>query len=153
MPENVGISTFYVLKTCKEICKDFEFLTRRWSSEGMNTKEIVQMTVAELKRNNMIRLSQTSSFQKTEKLLYIFPDIEDVDEPFLNRLRECLERLKDDEDFDLIDMKYFQKMTHEEIAEFIDVDPSTVTRRKNRIVKRLSFMLFPSDAINELLNE
>ena len=119
----------------------------------MNTKEIVQMTVAELKRNNMIRLSQTSSFQKTEKLLYIFPDISDVDEPFLNRLRECLERLKDDEDFEIIDMKYFQKMTHEEIAEFIDVDPSTVTRRKNRIVKRLSFMLFPSEAINELLND
>jgi RNA polymerase sigma factor (sigma-70 family) len=93
-----------------------------------------------------------SSFQKTEKILYIFPDIEEVNEPFLNRLRECLERLKDDEDFDIIDMKYFQQMTHEEIAEFIDVDPSTVTRRKNRIVKRLSFMLFPSDAINELLN-
>mgnify|MGYP003290905991 CR=1 FL=1 len=119
----------------------------------MNTKEIVQMTIAELKRNNMIRLSQMSSFQKTEKILYMFPDIEEVNEPFLNRLRECLERLKDDDDFDIIDMKYFQQMTHEEIAEFIDVDPSTVTRRKNRIVKRLSFMLFPSDAINELLND
>ena len=119
----------------------------------MNTKEIVQMTIAELKRNNMIRTSQTSSFQKTEKILYIYPDIEGVDEPFIKRVNDCLDRLKDDEDFDIIDMKYFQKMTHEEIAEFIGVDPSTVTRRKNRIVKRLSFMLFPSEAINELLND
>ena len=119
----------------------------------MNTKEIVQMTIAELKRNNMIRLSQTSVFQKTEKLLYMHPDISDVDEPFVIRLNDCLNKLQDDEDFEIIDMKYFQKMTHEEIAEFIDVDPSTVTRRKNRIVKRLSFMLFPGDAINELLND
>ena len=119
----------------------------------MNTKEIVQMTIAELKRNNMIRISQTSSFQKTEKILYMFPDIEDVDDPFMVRVRESLDKIRTDEDFEIIDMKYFQKMTHEEIAEFIDVDPSTVTRRKNRIVKRLSFMLFPSEAINELLNE
>lgn len=118
-----------------------------------STKEIVQMTIAELKRNNMFKVSQTNVFQKTEKILYMFPDIADVEEDFVIRLRECLERLKSDEDFEIIDMKYFQKMTHEEIAELIDVDTSTVTRRKNRIVKRLSFMLFPSDAINELLNE
>ena len=117
------------------------------------TKEIVQMTIAELKRNNMIRISQTSVFQKTEKLLYIYPDISDVDEKFILHLKDCLGRLKEDPDFEIIDMKYFQKMTHEEISGFLDVDTSTVTRRKNRIVKRLSFMLFPGDAINELLND
>ena len=117
------------------------------------TKEIVQMTIAELKRNNMLRVSSTNVFQKTEKILYMFPDISDVEEEFVIRLRECLERLKSDEDFEIIDMKYFQKMTHEEIAELIDVDPKTVARRKNKLVKRLSFMLFPTEAINELLNE
>lgn len=117
----------------------------------MEAKEIIDMTIEQLKRNNMIRMSHTSTFQKTEKILYIYNDLEGVDDPFLTRLRESLDKLKNDRDFEIIDMKYFQKMTHEEIAEFIDVDTSTVTRRKNRIVKRLSFMLFPSDAINELL--
>lgn len=117
----------------------------------MEVKEIIDMTIEQLKRNNMIRTSHTSTFQKTEKILYIYNDLEGVDDPFLIRLRDSLNKLKNDRDFEIIDMKYFQKMTHEEIAEFIDVDPSTVTRRKNRIVKRLSFMLFPSDAINELL--
>ena len=118
-----------------------------------NTREIVQMTVAELRRNNMLKTNRTSSFQKTEKILYVYPDIADVDEPFLCLLNKSLEKLKSDPDFEILEMKYFQKMTHEEIAELIDVDTSTVTRRKNKIVKRLSFMLFPSDAINELIND
>lgn len=118
-----------------------------------NTREIVQMTIAELRRNNMIKTNRTSSFQKTEKILYVYPDIADVDEPFLCLLKESLEKLKHEPDFEIIEMKYFQKLTHEQIAELIDVDPSTVTRRKNRIVKRLSFMLFPADAINELIND
>lgn len=118
----------------------------------MNAKEIVEMTVAELKRQNMIRVSQTNTFQKTEKILYMFPDIEDVEEPFLERVKTSLNKLDEDE-MELIQLKYFEKMTHEEIAEELDVDTSTVTRRKNKAVKRLSFMLFPSDAINELLNE
>ena len=118
----------------------------------MNAKELIEMTIAELKRNNMIRLNQTNSFQKTEKILYMFPDIEDIDEPFLERVKESLKKLEVDE-MEIIEMKYFEKMTHEEIAEKIDVDTSTVTRRKNKAVKRLSFILFPSDAINELLNE
>lgn len=117
------------------------------------TKEIVQMTIAELRRNNMIRISQTNVFQKTEKILYLYSDISDVDDPFLTHLEKALDKIKDDPDFEIIDMKYFQQMTHEEIAEFIDVDPKTVTRRKNKIVKRLSFILFPSEAISELLND
>lgn len=118
----------------------------------MNAKELIEMTIAELKRNNMLRLNQTSSFQKTEKILYMFPDIEDIEEPFLERVKLSLEKLEVDE-MEIIQMKYFDKMTHEEIAEELDVDTSTITRRKNKAVKRLSFMLFPSDAINELLNE
>ena len=80
------------------------------------TKEIVQMTVAELRRNNMIRISQTNVFQKTEKILYMYQDIHDVDDPFLISLEKALNKIKDDPDFEIIDLKYFQKMTHEEMV-------------------------------------
>lgn len=117
------------------------------------TEKIIKQTVEELKRNKLIRTSQTSVFQKTEKILYIYPDIIDEDEPFLNRLNKSLKKIECDPDYEIIELKYFKKLTHEEIAELLDVDPKTVTRRKNKIIKRLSFMLFPSEAINELINE
>lgn len=128
-------------------------LTEEYARIMNTTKEIIQMTIAELRRNNMIRISQTNVFQKTEKILYMYTDIYDVEDPFLVNLEKALNKIKDDPDFEIIEMKYFQKMTHEEIAELIDVDPKTVTRRKNKIVKRLSFILFPSEAIGELLND
>lgn len=92
------------------------------------------------------------SFRKTEKILYIYPDIIDHDNEFLKRLEMSLEKFSED-DYLIIEYKYFEKMTHEDIAEEMDIDPKTVTRRKNRIIKRLSFMLFPDDAIEELKNE
>ena len=115
-----------------------------------NIKEIVESVVAELLSQNLIRVSSTSVFQKTEKLLYIYEDIEEVNEPLVRTLNNALEKLRGDPDFDIIELKYFEKRSHEEIAEVLDVDPRTITRRKNRIIKRLSFMLFPSEAINEL---
>lgn len=91
-------------------------------------------------------------FRKTEKILYIYPDIVDHDNEFLKRLTLSLEKFSES-DYQIIEYKYFDKMTHEEIAEEMEIDPKTVTRRKNRIIKRLSFMLFPDDAIEELKNE
>ena len=91
-------------------------------------------------------------FRKTEKLLYIYPDISDHKNDFIDRLKESIDKFSED-DYLIIELKYFEKMTHEEIAEELDIDPKTVTRRKNRIIKRLSFMLFPDEAIEELKNE
>lgn len=92
------------------------------------------------------------SFRKTEKILYIYPDIMNHDNDFIDALKESINKLSES-DYLIIEYKYFNKMTHEEIAEELDIDPKTVTRRKNRIIKRLSFMLFPDDAIEELKNE
>ena len=91
-------------------------------------------------------------FRKTEKILYIYPDIMDHNNEFIDRLEESINKLSES-DYQIIEYKYFEQMTHEEIAEELDIDPKTVTRRKNRIIKRLSFMLFPDDAIEELKNE
>lgn len=115
-----------------------------------NIKEIVELVVEELHSRNMLRVSSTNVFQKTEKILYIYDDIKEVDEPFVRTLNNALEKLRGDPDFDIIELKYFEKRTHEEIAEVLDIDRKTVTNRKNRIIKRLSFILFPSEAINEL---
>lgn len=91
-------------------------------------------------------------FRKTEKILYIYPDIIEHENEFLNTIDDALRKLSEVDEI-IIQRKYFDKKTHEEIAEELDVDPRTVTRKKNRIIKRLSFILFPDEAIEELKNE
>lgn len=92
------------------------------------------------------------TFRKTEKILYIYPDICGHDNEFIERLENAVVKFSDVDQL-IVKMKYFDKKTHEEIAEELDIDPRTVTRKKNRIIKRLSFILFPDDAIEELKNE
>lgn len=92
----------------------------------------------------------SSAFQKTEKILYIYPDLVGCENEFIHKLELSLNKLKSDDSYDIIELKYFNKMSHERIAEILDCDVKTVTRRKNKIIKRLSFMLFTDDAIREL---
>lgn len=91
-------------------------------------------------------------FRKTEKILYIYPDIKQVKNEFLQCMSDSLQKLSVDER-KLIELKYFNKMTHEQIAEIMGIDTKTVTRRKNMIIRRLMFMFFPDEAIEELKNE
>jgi len=59
-----------------------------------------------------------------------------------------LEKIKDDEDYQIIEMKYFDELKIAEIAEKLNMSESTVKRRRSRIVNQLSGLLFGSDAVN-----
>ena len=98
--------------------------------------------------------AETEIYPKTEKILYSYHDIlylakkigtcEYSDaQKVVNIIDTCLERLKDDPNFDLVQLKYFDKLTDEKIAEMKFCDPSTVRRKRKKIVKRLGNLLFP----------
>ena len=97
-------------------------------------------------------MERSRIFKKTEKFLYIYPDIRDHDNEFVRLLRDSLEKLRDEPYYDIIELKYFNKMSHERIAEVLYIDPKTVTRQKNKLINRLSFMLFTDESIRELLS-
>lgn len=98
-------------------------------------------------------MERSRIFKKTEKLLYIYPDIRERENEFVDLLRDSLEKLRDEPYYDIIELKYFNKMSHERIAEVLYIDPKTVTRQKNKLINRLSFMLFTDESIKELLNK
>lgn len=157
-----------------------------------------------LKRNNLIKSSDKTAFQKTEQLLYnyngfkraiadkyehietiksdgmaqrskgitVIPSNPQLDtrsemekcEDKIERLNEvitktkeyielidaALDKVKMDPYFKIIEMKYFQEMTREDIAYELGVDVSTVTRNKNRLLNTLGIFLFSEDAILEM---
>jgi len=49
-------------------------------------------------------------------------------------------------------MKYFESKTREEIAEELEVDVSTITRNKNRLINTLKITLFSDEVIYELFS-
>lgn len=94
---------------------------------------------------------KTDADKLEEKIQVLENTIEDT-RRYIKIIDDALEKLQGDKLFGIIDMKYFKDMTHEDIGFEFDVDASTISRNKNRLVKKLSIQLFPDDALNEMLS-
>ena len=53
------------------------------------------------------------------------------------RIDECLNMVKDHKDYNFIQMKYFDRMTYEEIAEKLDIHIANTYKMRNRILEAL----------------
>jgi hypothetical protein len=54
--------------------------------------------------------------------------------------------------FDVIKMKYWDKISHEKLAEIYDVEVSTIYNQKKNLVRILSMYLFPEESAERILN-
>jgi DNA-directed RNA polymerase specialized sigma subunit len=60
--------------------------------------------------------------------------------------------LKHDPYYEVLEMRYFEGRTLEDIGIYFGCDHTTISRNKNRLVKELSMRLFPDEVISEMLN-
>lgn len=60
--------------------------------------------------------------------------------------------LKDDPYYDILEMRYFEGRTQEDIAFYYGCSQVTISNHKNRLVKELSMQLFPNQVAEEMLN-
>ena len=133
----------------------------------MTAKQLIEMTVkqtvAELKRNGLIRENKLDSFRKTEKALDIYHKLKHISETykfddmqvtvdFIRMIDDALESISDDPYYEIIPMKYFDGKTHEQIAEYFDVQPSAISKQRKRLINKLRPLIFPNDFISELYN-
>ena len=131
----------------------------------MTAKQLIEMTVkhtvAELKRNGLIRENKLNSFQKTEKALDIYHKLKHISETykfddmqvtvdFIRMIDDALESISDDPYFEIIPMKYFDGKTHEQIAEYFDVQPAAISKQRKRLMNKLRPLIFPNEYISEL---
>ena len=67
----------------------------------------------------------------------------------IKMIDKALEAVKDDKWYKVIELKYFQNMSDEDIATLdeFDCDPSTIRRHKNRLVGKIAIRLFGADAV------
>ena len=132
----------------------------------MTAKELinqaVKQTVAELKRNGLIKENRLNSFQKTEKILYLYPQMRQnvfkydfdglkITAEFVDLIDEALSGISHDPYYEIIPMKYFSGFTHEQIAEHFDVQPAAISKQRKRLINQLRGVIFSDDFITELL--
>lgn len=131
----------------------------------MTAKELIEMTVkhtvSELKRNGLIKENHLNSFQKTERVLnyylkfkhitetYKFDDMQ-ITVDFIKMIDDALKSIADDPYFKIIELKYFNGWTHEEIAEFYNVQPAAISKQRKRLINQLRPLIFPNEYITEL---
>ena len=63
----------------------------------------------------------------------------------------CMESLKHDPYYKVLEMRYFEGRTQEDIALEFKCNQATIARNKSRLVKELSIRLFPNQVINEIM--
>ena len=68
----------------------------------------------------------------------------------INSVNHILLDLKKDKYYQIIELKYFKKLSYEEIAEILECDTSTVSRNKNRLVNLIKVRIFPNSFVDEL---
>lgn len=64
---------------------------------------------------------------------------------------KALAAVKNDPYYEIIEMRYFEGRTLEDIGVYFNCDHSTISRNKSRLVKDLAMRLFPDEVIAEYM--
>ena len=108
-------------------------------------------TVERLRKCGHLKDVYCTSFQKTEKVLYLYTKLP-ADHPERQRIDKALETIKDSDYCDVIASKYFDGLTISEISDIYDCKYQNITYQKNQLIKRLAVELFPEDVLAEIIN-
>lgn len=65
---------------------------------------------------------------------------------------KCMAALKSDPYYKVLEMRYFEGRTQEDIALEYNVSQVTISNNKNRLVRELSMRLFPNQVIDEMMH-
>lgn len=69
----------------------------------------------------------------------------------ISLIDKSMDVLRSDPYFCILEMRYFEGRTQEDIADYLGCSQVTVSKNKNRLVRELSMQLFPNQAIAEML--
>lgn len=69
----------------------------------------------------------------------------------IDKINSGMVYLQSDPYYSILEMKYFDGMSVDDISKEFSCTPPNITYHKNRLVKELSLRLFPNDVIKEML--
>jgi len=100
-------------------------------------KKIVSLTVKAMKKEGMTKeFSEVMYEEMSKRLFYHF------NEGYSEDIARVLNEVKTDVYYSIIPMYYGKRMTHEAIAERMNVEVSTITRNKKRLCIEIYRLLY-----------
>ena len=99
-------------------------------------KQIIRMTIAEMRRQEMVQDAEKIAYTQTADLLYKFYESDSDDD-----LRNALDSIQSDKYFDIIPAFYRDGCTVEQIADFMEVDSRTIARNKRRLCLEIYMLI------------
>lgn len=127
----------------------------------MNIEDLIKKTarataaeIMEQCKDKRKKDSQLGSFKKTERILYEYPNWKNIDAAdtvkFCMLVENALNSVSKDPYYKIIELKYFQKWSHERIAEYFNVNVSVISKRRTKLINILRSIIFSADFIKEL---
>ena len=67
-------------------------------------------------------------------------------------IEKCMASLRSDQYYKVLEMRYFEGRTQEDIAQFFNCSQVTISKNKNRLIRELAMRIFPNQVIDEMMN-
>lgn len=95
--------------------------------------------------------------KKTEDLLKMYHALargngSGVSRVVVRKLDRALSEMRSDNWYDIIVGFYFEGLSRESLADMLGVSDRTVTRHKNRLIRELTWYMFPDESVECVLN-
>lgn len=118
-------------------------------------KETVSATVLQLKAAGLLRDKTMTAYQKTEVLLFQYPKLKEITEPYAQRVVQevdaCLAEAASEPYVDVIRLYYFEGLKNLACANALCCGERTARRVRTALVEQFSVRLASDDFIRELL--
>ena len=95
--------------------------------------------------------------KKTEDLLKMYHalsrgDGSGISRVIVRKLDRALNEMRSDKWYEVIVGFYFEGLSREALADMLNVSDRTVTRQKNRLIRELTWYMFPDESVESVLN-
>lgn len=125
----------------------------------MDLKKIIEDTadksankvIHKMKKQNMI-YTKNGLYKNTEKLLRLFPHLEDDSEVKI-KIKKALKVIKNDPYYEIITMLYFEQRTVEDTADILNTEINNVYKRRKGLVNKVKEILFAEEVGKQILNK
>lgn len=116
----------------------------------------VNRTVLKMKMAGLLKDNRRTAVEKTEEVLRDFPTFKETagnrkeTAKMVLQIEQALATIKSDPYYEIIEMFYFDGVSREMIAGYFDTTPTTISRNKTRLIRKLSIRLFSAETIQEI---
>lgn len=138
----------YNYNNFKDAIKDKQLQIKEIKSHGLKQRS---KSITSFSTGNGYYDAKDYEIAEAEKIANLSDSIK-LTKNLISTIDKGLTKLHDDEYYEILTLKYFEGNKMEDIASQLNVDISTVSRNKNRLINVLKIYYFSDEVVNEIFS-